>query len=126
MTAFPDISVNWMRQDYRDQIPFERMPDIYNSHDLYIHIAHNEGTPNPVFEAASCGLPIISNDVGCVSQLLEQDYVEGNVDEFIRKILILYHDRGLGKEVGAWNRKKIVLDWSWEQRAVEYIDFLRR
>lgn len=50
-------------------IPHEKMPDFYNSIDVYVCASLHEGTPNPVLEAMACGLPVVSTDVGLVPEL---------------------------------------------------------
>ena len=47
-------------------IPHSKMPDYYNSIDVYICASKNEGTPNPVLESMASGVPIISTNVGIV------------------------------------------------------------
>jgi len=44
----------------------EQMVDWYRTLDAFVCTSICEGTPSPVFEAASCGVPIVSTDVGCV------------------------------------------------------------
>ena len=51
-------------------IPHEKMPDYYNEIDIYICASRTEGTPNPVLESMACGIPIISTNVGIVSEVL--------------------------------------------------------
>lgn len=55
------------RQDR--MIPHEDMPAYYNNIDIYICASTCEGTPNPVLEAMSCGVPVISTDVGLVPEV---------------------------------------------------------
>lgn len=60
----------------RDRIdtltPFEDMPEFYHSIDCYICMSLSEGSPRPVLEAAACGVPIISTDVGIVPELFSE------------------------------------------------------
>ncbi len=119
------IQVEWVQKDYRDAIPFEEMPSVYNRADVYIHIAKHEGTPNTLFEAASCGLPCISNDVGCAPELLQPEFITDSREQFVEKILDLYRNREKAKEVGQRNRETILSDWTWKKRSRDYIDFFR-
>ena len=50
----------------------EDMPNFYNSINLYICASKTEGTPLTVLEAMAMGIPIISTDVGIVSEVLGQ------------------------------------------------------
>lgn len=51
-------------------IPQNEMPNYYNSIDLYVCASKTEGTPLTVLEAMAMGIPVISTDVGIVSEVL--------------------------------------------------------
>lgn len=51
-------------------IPQEEMPNFYNSLHLYVCASKTEGTPLTVLEAMAMGIPVISTDVGIVSEVL--------------------------------------------------------
>ena len=56
----------------------DKMPDYYNTLDLYVCTSKTEGGPYPILEAMACGLPIISTDVGFVPEVLgekEKEYI---------------------------------------------------
>lgn len=99
----------------------------YNAADLLLFPSRSEGTPVTLLEAMSCGLPIISSDVGGCKDLIEEGkngylinvranpvskYRKGtnNVREFTvskstindikNKISLLLNDRDLGCEMG--------------------------
>jgi glycosyltransferase involved in cell wall biosynthesis len=46
------------------------MPKLYSTLDAYLCLSRVEGGPMPVFEAAACGVPVISTPVGRVPELL--------------------------------------------------------
>lgn len=48
----------------------EEMPNFYNNIDLYVCASETEGTPLTVLEAMAMGVPVISTDVGIVSEAL--------------------------------------------------------
>lgn len=48
----------------------EDMPNFYNSINLYVCASKTEGTPLTVLESMAMGIPIISTDVGIVSEVL--------------------------------------------------------
>lgn len=50
------------------------MPRLYSSLDVYLCLSRIEGGPMPVFEAAACGVPVISTAVGRVPELLRANY----------------------------------------------------
>jgi hypothetical protein len=52
--------------NHESAVPSETMRDWYNGLDVFLCTSACEGTPSPVFEAAACGVPVISTDVGMV------------------------------------------------------------
>lgn len=99
----------------------EEMPQYYSEIDLCICASIHEGTPRPVLEAMYCGVPIISTDVGIVSEALGKkqkefivgDRENGKNDEEIKKILKqkiieLYNNREKFKELSEENLKSMV------------------
>lgn len=50
-------------------IPQEKMPDFYNSIDVYLCASKTEGTPLTILEAMAMGLPIITTDVGIAKEI---------------------------------------------------------
>lgn len=50
------------------ELSFDEMPNFYKQIDVLICTSKFEGTPNPVLEAISSGVPVISSDVGIVRE----------------------------------------------------------
>lgn len=50
----------------------EEMPDYYSEIDLCLCTSIHEGTPLPILEAMSCGVPVITTDVGIVREALRR------------------------------------------------------
>lgn len=84
----------------------EEMQEYYSEIDICVCASIHEGTPLPILEAMYCGVPIISTDVGIVSEALGEkqkefilgDRENGENDEKIKnklkkKIMELYNDR---------------------------------
>ena len=98
----------------------EEMPTYYSEIDVCVCASIHEGTPRPVLEAMYSGVPIISTDVGIVSEALGEkqkefivgDRENGKNDEAIKnafkeKILHLYNNRHLFKELSEENMVSI-------------------
>ena len=94
----------------------EEMPKYYSEIDVCICTSIHEGTPRPVLESMYSGIPIISTDVGIVSEALGEkqkafiigDRENGKNDETIKKalkekIIYLYNNRNLFKELSDEN-----------------------
>ena len=109
---YADRCVRWRSSD--------EMPEYYSEIDMCLCMSIHEGTPRPVLEAMSCGVPIITTDVGITRKALgqkQQEYIigdreNGNNDENIRKILKetlikIYNNREILKELSEENIKSI-------------------
>ena len=89
-------------------IPVDKMPDFYNSLDIYVCTAKTEGGPNPIIESMACGVPIISTDVGFVKYITGKKQHEFILEErtmecFENKIKELYNNPDLLEELSKEN-----------------------
>ena len=84
----------------------EEMPAYYQSIDVCIVVSTFEGTPRPIIEAMASGVPVITTDVGIVSEVFgpkQKEFVLGDRDnckndEFIKinlkqKLIELYNNK---------------------------------
>ncbi|MEJ3686822.1 glycosyltransferase family 4 protein, partial [Vibrio vulnificus] len=68
----------------------------YSNNDIYIHYSLTEGFPRVILEAQSCGLPVISSNVGYISDILSdgenvillKDYTPESLKEKLDYIMI--------------------------------------
>lgn len=127
------ILVNSFDQDkLRSQ---SQMVEYYQGIDLFISTSHrfSEGTPNPAFEAASCGIPVISTENGSIKDLVKngingytvpgwttEKEAEISLDKIKEYILKLEADRPLLRELGENSRKEVLANWRWADRARAY------
>ena len=99
----------------------EEMPKYYSEIDVCLCASIHEGTPLPVLEAMSCGVPIISTDVGIVPEAFGQqqrkyiigDRKNGQNDENIKKalkekLIQLYNNRAILKKLSQENQESII------------------
>lgn len=97
------------------------MPEYYSKIDVCLCTSVHEGTPRPVLESMYSGIPIISTDVGIVSEAFgdkQKAFIIGNRengknDENIRnalkqKLIELYNNRQRFKELSQENMKSII------------------
>lgn len=106
------------------------MPDFYNSIDCFLSTSEVEGHPLVIYEAMSCGIPVITTNVGDVSEYIVSNensiLVELNepIDSFVEHIRTLEEDDNLRKKIGILAREKIVRTLSWEKIAPAYISII--
>ena len=105
-----------------------KMREFYNSLDIYIVASRSEGTPRPAIEAAACGVPVISTDVGIIPELIE-DGINGFVvnrtyDEIKNKLQWIAKNREILPEMGEKIRQKMEKEFNWETLIYQWTDFL--
>ncbi len=83
--------LGWLSQD--------ELAKEYHCADAFIQTSESEGWGRTVLEAARAQLPVISTDVGVVSELFsEKDALkipDGNVDALVQKMIVLMMDESL-------------------------------
>lgn len=136
MRGNKDILFKIIDNTYENSISFDKIPTWYNDVDVQICTSIFEGGPFPMFEAASCGIPLISTNVGAISEFITpgengfivpsyscKEDIPKTLDKFKRYILQLKNDRDLAEQMGRNNREKIVKEWSWRTRAKAWKTF---
>lgn len=117
-----DGSVNPITDD-------NKMREFYNSLDLYIVASRSEGTPRPAIEAAACGVPVISTDVGIIPELIEDEVngfvVERTYDAIKEKLLWIANNREVLPQMGSEIRKKMEDEFNWKNLIYQWTDFLQ-
>ena len=108
-------------------IPHDKMPDYYNSIDVYICASKEEGTPNPVLESMACGVPVISTDVGIVPEAFgeqQKEYIlkERTKKALKEKIIQLIERPEQWKKLSDENLKQIQ-EWSWAKKCEQFKEF---
>lgn len=103
------------------------MPDFYNSIDLYVCASKEEGTPLTIQEAMAMGLPIISTDVGIVSEVFgekQRKYImkERSKDELKNKIKELLKNKKDMEEISQENLIQVKTE-DWKNICKKYKEF---
>lgn len=106
------------------KIDHDDMPDYYNKIDAYICASRTEGDPNPVLESMACGIPVISTDVGIVSEVFgkkqKQFIIKRDKDELKKKIKELIDNKKLFEELSKENLEQIKKrDWKDQVKIFE-------
>jgi hypothetical protein len=105
----------------------EEIAAFYQNIDAYICASRTEGGPHPILEASSCGVPVISTNVGIAPELIEQNVngilIERNITAIKKAVILLRDDKDLRIEMGRNARKTIEENWTWDIQARNYIPF---
>jgi len=99
------------------------MVDFYHSLDVYVCASRTEGTPNPCFEAAACGLPVVTTAVGNMPEFIRPGengfFVERRPEDMAAKLTLLRDDPELRARMGAAARASAET-WDWRHQALRY------
>ena len=130
-------------------IPRGQMPQMYNFADAFLHTANGEGFGLPLLEAASCGIPIVSQKATVMPEIVgvknalwcrtaEQTYFAFgdrgllrpliNKKDVVKNLNILYNDREKGKKLGELARKRVVREqgFDWDVIADQYDELFQK
>lgn len=134
LKPYSDIEFKIISNNHLTAISADDMRREYHDMDILMSSSFREGTPNPAFEAASCGIPVISTGVGCIPDLISDGHsgyilpqydnereATALISRYVAYILHLYNNRELVTSMGETIRKRIESNWTWADRAKQWI-----
>jgi glycosyltransferase involved in cell wall biosynthesis len=71
--------------------------------DIFLYYSYHDNFPIVILEAMACGLPVITNDVGAVSEIIENEnngYIAATDEAYLEYLLNLLGDAGLRTKIG--------------------------
>jgi glycosyltransferase involved in cell wall biosynthesis len=102
------------------------LPVIYNCADVFVLPSLQEGQGMVLLEAQACGKPVVAFNVGGVSECVKHGetglLVEPDSTELGRAILTLLRDESLRVKMGAFGRRFICKNFSWDVCAERMFD----
>jgi glycosyltransferase involved in cell wall biosynthesis len=100
--------------NFLGNIANDKMPEIYNSHPIYVLCSHYEGNPKTLLEAMSCGCAVIGTDVPGIREVISHEVngllVSEDEQSLHDEILRIYHDKSLSFKLGSEAAKHIGLN----------------
>ena len=122
------LKVAGYKAEDENYLPHQEMPSFYNSVDCLLVTSIHEAHPLVVYEAMSCGLPVITTKVGDVEETIidgENGFiipVDADSSEFAAAIQRLMDNPELTKQIGEKARETILKKWTWNKIATQYED----
>lgn len=105
-----------------------KLEDYYKSLDLLLITSSSEGQPQPLLEAAACGVPSLTSYVGIVPEFVQHNQngfiTELNVESYKQKILEIKDRPEFLKQCGLEAYRKVREDWLWSRSIYRWIDFI--
>lgn len=104
----------------------DKIAEMYQASSIYVLPSYREGLPLTLFEAMSCGLPIIASPVNGVPYAMKEPengfFVKyGDIEGLKENILKLIDDEKLREKIGKNNKKK-AKNYSWDLIYKKYMN----
>lgn len=113
------------------QLPRSGIADLLSSADIFLYPTSLDILPNAVLEASAMELPVLSTDLGGISEIVadgKTGFLFRNIKDCKPKLQTLIEDEKLRREMGKNGRKRVIEKFSWtrtSKRFVEYIKTIR-
>lgn len=105
---------------YLGYITEERKNQLFNDSDLFVYPSEDihfmkiiprwrEQTATSVAEAMRCGMPVIVSDSGSLPEIIgrgDMVFHQGNIEELVNIILLLYNDKKLRENISSFNKAR--------------------
>ena len=106
--------------NYIPFVPHEKIHEIYLKSKMYVICSYSEATPTTILEAMAYNTPIVSSNVGGISDLIKDGlngfvYDLNDINEGIRKILTLLNDKILQERFSKSSNKIVKKSFTWQR-----------
>jgi glycosyltransferase involved in cell wall biosynthesis len=100
-------------------VPREKMVRFYQGLDCFICSSQSEHIPLPILEAAACGIPIITTNVGIVPELIQHKrngIIVPRTSEAIHQAVVSLMKKRNDRILLGQNVRATIMDqWTWEK-----------
>jgi glycosyltransferase involved in cell wall biosynthesis len=103
---------------------YHELEDMYNVGNVYLALSRKEGVGLPVYEAMSCGLPVIGSNLDVWRGVLHQDLVTSDLSEVRKLITELRRNSGKVRKLSQESRDIMVDLYSWHVWRERYLKVL--
>jgi len=120
----PRLGYPYSIATYKNYMPHNYMPSFLNNSTIHIVTSKHEGFCRPILEAALCGLPIITSNVGVAHHIVDPRYIingnpRQNVSTYQDLIQKLSDSPETREKIGQENRHR-AQRFSWKEVVTEY------
>ena len=81
---------------FTDHLSHEQIPKQLTQSDVFVLFSNYENLPCVILEAFSCGVPVISSNVGGINEFFPEDFgfliEQNNEDQLLQKIIEIYNN----------------------------------
>ena len=95
-TLLNDLNFKKNTIHFKDHLSHEQIPKKLTQSDVFVLFSNYENLPCVILEAFSCGIPVISTNVGGVSEFFPEDFgfliEQNNENQLLEKIIDIYNN----------------------------------
>ena len=107
-----------------------KLNDYYNEASIFVFPSRQEGMPNSILEAMSCGLPVIATKIAGSEELISEGkggYLTTSEDlnELVIALETLMEDKFAREKMGRFNRQLILKKYTWFDIASKYEELIK-
>lgn len=112
---------------FTGKVSHSKIINYFHELSVFIAVSTRESFGVSILEAASCGIPAITSDVGGLPEVNKDNYTgfvipANNPRILSSKILNLYSDNKLRKKMGINARERVVNNFNWDNSLKSMID----
>lgn len=108
---------------------FDLPQKYFSDSDIFAYFSYEDNMPIAIMEAMASGLPVITNKVGAVAEIIDNGkdgFIALNQNDYQNILLKLMNDFGLRKEIGQLAKQKIKNKFSWEVILPKWIELYKK
>jgi len=147
LSSLPNVTFYWVGDGpYRDQITSklskydnfkwlghlqypDKVREFLSEIDIYALVSGIDMSPLTLLEAQLMKKPVISTNVGGISELMKDNDTgflveKGDNDEWVKKISFLINNSSQAKKMGEKGRIFVKENFSWDKIAEQFVEFL--
>jgi len=97
---------------------------ILEMNDIFLYYSSHDNFPNVFLEAMASGLPIVTNNIGAVSEIIENSkngFISQNDDGYKKHLIDLIDDSRLRAKIGKNARMRVEQNFDWNKVVLDYI-----
>jgi len=107
---------------------FDLPQKYFSDSDIFAYFSYEDNTPIAILEAMAVGLPVVTNKVGAVSEIInsgKDGFIVSERQGYQNILLRLMNDFDLRRGIGEAARKKIEKKFSWEIVLPKWIELYK-
>ena len=96
--------------------------------DIFLYYSYHDNFPNVILEAMASGLPVITNNVGAVTEIIDHGkngYIAESDEAYLEHLLNLVNNSSLRQNIGLKARQTMEEKFDWSKVISSYIDIYK-